>query len=127
MQNNPYQAYKQKSIMTMTPNDMVIALYDALLKNLNFALEAFKTNDYGAINLYLQKAQAILRHFISSLNFDYEISANLEALYEYFLHVTIQANMKKNPDELPAVIENIGELRDSYIKADKQKHSPAAK
>lgn len=112
--------------MTMTPSDMLIALYDGLLKELAFANEAFKTADYVAINHHLQKSQAILRHLQSSLDFQYDISNSLNSLYDYFLRVTIQANIKKSPEELEDIIQMIGELRDTYVQADKKNHLSAA-
>ena len=32
MKNNPYQSYKQQSVMTMTQGDMLTLLYDGVLK-----------------------------------------------------------------------------------------------
>lgn len=126
MLTNPYQAYKKQSIMTMTSGDMLTALYDGLIKNLTRALSSFEKKDYAEINQSLQKSQAILRHLQSSLDFQYEISTNLDTLYDYFLHTTIQANVKKNADGIPEIIEMITELRDTYVEAGKQTHLAAA-
>ncbi len=126
MINNPYQAYKKQSIMTMTPADMLTALYDGLLKELNKALLAFEKKDIAGINNSLQKSQLILRHLQSSLDFQYEISQNLNSLYDYFLHITIQANVKKDADGLHEIIQMISELRDTYAEANKQTHSSSA-
>ena len=37
MARNPYESYKKQSIMTMTPGDMLITLYDEILKNARLA------------------------------------------------------------------------------------------
>ena len=120
VKHNPYQAYQQQAVMTMTPGDMLTALYDGLLKRLNLAKAGFASRDYAAVNRSLQKAQLILHHLQGSLNFQYEISNSLNALYEYFDHVTVQANVKKEPGGLDEVIQMIGDLRETYIQAAKQ-------
>ena len=123
MKSNPYQMYKQQSVMTMTPGDMITILYDGILKELSHAKVGFEKNDIVSINRHLQKVQLILRHLINSLDSQYEISANLNALYDYFLYIVIQANIKKDPSQLDEVIEMISDLRNTYIEADKKSRS----
>lgn len=120
MLNNSYQTYKQQSILTMTPGDMLTKLYDEILKQLELSKQAFEKKDFAAVNQSLQKTQSILRHLRSTLDFKYEISNNLDALYDYFIYITIQANTKKDPKELDEVEGFISELRASYIQADRQ-------
>lgn len=120
MNHNPYQAYKQQSVMTMTAGEMLTAVYDGLLKELTVAQAAFAAKDMTAINLHLQKAQRILHYLINSLDRQYEISGQLSALYDYFLHVVVQANIKKEDKDLDAVMTMVRELRETYIQADRK-------
>lgn len=120
LKNNPYQAYKQQSIMTMTQGDMLNALYDGVIKELKLALAAFERQDNTAINRSLQKAQRILYHLKSSLNPQYEISENLGALYDFFIHTALQANLRKDPEGLSDVIQMVSELKEAYMQADKK-------
>ncbi|MEG1317055.1 MAG: flagellar export chaperone FliS, partial [Oscillospiraceae bacterium] len=104
---NPYQTYKQQSVMTMTPGQMLVALFDELIKQLNFAKLAFGTKNIPEINRSLLKSQAILRELKSSLNFDYSIATNLSDLYDYFISALISANTKKDPSGIDDIIEMI--------------------
>ena len=126
MANNPYQAYKQQSYMTMTQGDMLTALYDGLIKEIAKAQILFQTKDYMGINTRLQKAQSIVLHLQKTLDYKYEISNSLNSLYDYFLHVLVQANIKKDPSSLDELIGLITELRNTYIQADKQLRSGTA-
>lgn len=126
MTNNPYQAYKQQSFMTMTSGDLLIALFDGLLKQLNRAVLAFQQKNFAEVNHGLQKAQLILQHLNGTLDDRYPISANLHALYDYFLNVTLQANLKKDPHGVEEIIPMITELRDTYYQADKLSRTAAA-
>lgn len=120
MLGNNYKAYQQQSIMTMTPSEMLTTLYDGLLKELNFGKITLEKKDYAGANTHLQKAQKILNHLRTTLDFKYEISDSLAALYDYFLHVTVQANIHKESDKLDEVIDMVTDLRDTYIQAGKQ-------
>ncbi len=120
MNSNPYNAYKQQSVMTMTQGDMLNTLYDALIKQFSVAKIADSKKDYTEVNRSLQKAQSILSYLQGTLDFNYEISNNLSSLYDYFNHVAVQANVKKDMSSIDEVVTMIGELRDAYSQADKQ-------
>ncbi len=117
--NNPYSAYKQQSVMTMTAAEMLLMLYDGLLKELNLGLAAFETKDYGEINRAFQKSQKIVNYLAATLDFKYEIAKNLEALYDYFNHTLVEANVKKDPTHISDVISMVSEIRDAYAQAAK--------
>lgn len=120
MVSNPYQMYKQQNVMTMTQGEMLTAVYDGMLKEMNFLKTAFAGRNYSEINERCKKIQVFLKHLQGSLDFKYEVSNNLNALYDYFIRVIIQANVKKDSSELDTVIQMVSELRESYIQADKK-------
>lgn len=124
--NNPYQQYKQQSVMSMTPGEMLTTLYDGAIKEIELAKTAFAKNDLTEINTHLQKVQAIFRHLRSTLDFNIEISKNLDSLYDYFITTAINANIKKDSSELENLIQLITELRDTYIQADRIARSTEA-
>ena len=130
MVNNPYQQYsqqyKQQSVMSMTAVEMLTALYDAAMKDFELAKIANEKNDIQGVNKNLQKVQAIFRYLRANLDFKYDISKNLDQLYEYFLNVAIQANIKKDFSQVDEVITMIKELRDTYVQADRIARSSGA-
>ena len=119
MITNPYDTYKQQSVMTMTSGQMLIMVYNELIKQLSLAQQAFTQKDISGVNRYLQKSQKLIRALKGTLNFDYSISESLDNLYDFFLSVVINANVKKDPSELQTLIEMITELRDTFTEADK--------
>lgn len=120
VKNNPYQAYKQQSVMTMTPGDMLNTVYDALLKQMNMAKIAFENKDISTINTCLQKAQSILAYLKSTLDFEYPIAENLNQLYDYFSRTLMQINIRKDPTELDDIIQMVAELQQTYVEADRK-------
>ncbi len=119
MITNPYDTYKQQSVMTMTSGQMLIMVYNELIKQLSLAQQAFTQKDIPGVNRYLQKSQKLIRALKGTLNFDYSISENLNNLYDFFLSAVLNANVKKDSSELQTLIEMITELRDTFTEADK--------
>ena len=124
MQKNPYQAYKQQSVMTMTQGEMLNKLYEEAAKQLSFAEVYMKDKDYTKTNDALQRAQRILNHLRATLNFDYDISNNLAALYEFFVSKIIEANVKKKPEPIREILPMVKELQEAFAQADKQARNP---
>ena len=119
MTNNHYATYKQQSVMTMTPGQMLIAVYDELIKQLNISIMSFEKNDIAEINRSLLKSQRIISELRATLNFDYEISKNLDDIYNFLNRAIMNANIKKDPSELADVLLIVKELRDAFFQADK--------
>ncbi|MEA4894344.1 MAG: flagellar export chaperone FliS [Oscillospiraceae bacterium] len=119
MMNNAYQTYKSQSVMTMTQGQMLIMVYDELIKQLNMSLVAFDRKDIPEINRSLQKSQHVLNELKGTLNFDYSISENLNDIYNFFIRAIIEANVKKDSSGLGDILEMVTELRNVFLEADK--------
>lgn len=116
---NPYDTYKQQSVKTMTSGQMLVLVYNELIKQLSLAQQAFTNNDISEINRSLQKSQVIIHELKGTLNFDYSISNNLNDLYDYFNSVILNANIKKDSSELQRIIEMASELKDTFTEAER--------
>lgn len=117
---NPYQKYQQQSVMTMTRGEMLIQLYDGVIKNLNAVKQFNNEKKYAEANVAAQKAQKILNYLDSTLDFKYEISNNLSSLYDYFNYRIVEANMHKDNVPIDEVLQMVTDLRDTFIQADKK-------
>lgn len=117
---NPYERYKQQSVMTMTQGEMLNKLFEEIIKQLSVAVQAMgDKKDIAKANNAMIKAQSILNHLKATLNFDYEVSANLASLYDFFVQRIIAANIRKDPTGLDEIIAMIAELRDTFAQADR--------
>lgn len=125
-QNNPYQAYKQQSVMTMTQGEMLTMVYDGILKELNYAKVGLDEKNYSEVNRRCQKAQTLLRYLQNSLDNKYDIANELNTLYDFFIRGIINVNVKKAPEGLDEIIQMVAELREAYIQADRKMRSAEA-
>ena len=60
------QEYLYRSVMTASPAELLVMLFDACIKNVRLAEMAMEdTPDYDKVNTYLLKAQRIITELIS--------------------------------------------------------------
>ncbi len=109
--------------MTMTQGEMLTKLYDEVIKQMSGAKICLTEKDLSGVNNALQKVQRILFYLKSTLDFKYEISGSLDALYDFFIERIVQANMKKDVAILDEIIPMIEELRDTFVQADRNMRS----
>lgn len=114
---NVAAAYLDNKIKTATPAELTLMLYDGSIKFCNIAIMAIEENDNSKANTNIIKAQKIMLELRSSLDHKYEISKNLDSLYEYIYSELIEANMKKDKNVLDEVLESLRELRDTWKEA----------
>lgn len=115
--NNPYAAYQQNSITTASPGELTLMLYNGCLKFITQASKAMEDSNIQDKNVNIQKAQKIITELMITLNKDYEVSKNLEALYDYMNRRLIEANIKNDQTILKEVENLVVEFRDTWKQA----------
>lgn len=119
MINSPYEKYRQSSVKTSTPSQLLIMLFDGAIRFVRAGMEGIDSVDYQKTNINLGKAQTIVSELMSTLDPTYDISKSLYDLYEYINHLLIQANVKK--DKVPAeeALQYLTEFRLTWLEASK--------
>ncbi len=112
-----YQHYKEQTVNTMTPGEMLNLLYDEMLKRLTRAELALEKKDYELFEQSIQRATDIVTYLKDTLNYDYEISAELRRMYDFFLYEFSRIRAGRNSDVIEEVRPLIIELRDAFKEA----------
>lgn len=119
MEQNPIQHYKEQSISTMTPNELLLLLYDELVKDLMRCELALSQKQYDLLETSVDKSVAIIQYLDDILDGRYPISRNLHKLYDYFGYELARVKIGRNKKVLDEVQGMVGELRDSFRQAEK--------
>ena len=114
MYTKGFQQYKEQSIDTMMPSELLLTLYDELVKRLTRAEIALEKGDYEMMEQSVQRAAEIIRYLRSTLDRSYEISKNLAQLYEFFTYELMRVKAGRNATELQRVKTMVSELRDAF-------------
>lgn len=120
MDNRGYQAYKDQAVNavdTMTQAELLLKLYDELVKRLTRAELALDKEDYGLMEASVERSLDIIRYLDDTLDPQYPISRNLTRLYEYFCFELQRVKAGRNRTELERVRKMSCELRDAFREA----------
>ena len=114
-----YQHYREESLNTMTQGELLLLVYDELVKRLKLASLELEQEHYQNFEGAVDRAVAIIHYLSDTLDRQYPISANLDRLYEYFCYELSRVKAGRNKAELERVTTMAGELRDSFRQAEK--------
>lgn len=117
MNANGYQNYKAQAVNTMTPGEMLGLLYDELLKRLTRAEIALEKKDYALFDQSMQRSNDIVNYLKNTLDHKFEISSELNRLYDFFLYEFSRISAGRNPKVIAEVRPLIMELRDAFKEA----------
>ena len=121
-----YQGYKEQGINDMSPGELLLLLYDELVKRLLRAGLALDKGDYPLFEASVDRSLDIIRYLDDTLDMQYPISRSLNRLYDYFSYELNRVKTGRNKTELDRVKIMVGELRDSFREAQKTSMDEAA-
>jgi flagellar protein FliS len=111
---NAATAYKDNRILTASPEELTLMLFDGAIKFCNIAIMAIEKNDIQTANTNIIKAEKIIVEFRSTLNFDYPVANDFDIIYEYIYRRLIEANVKKDKEIVEEALYFIREMRDTW-------------
>ena len=114
-----YQRYREDSLNTMTQGELLLLLYDELIKRLTQAELSLGQENYEVFERAVGRSVDIIHYLDDTLDRQFPISANLSRLYEYLCYELSRVVSGRNAKELARVKEMASELRDSFRQAEK--------
>ena len=116
----PYQKFMEQSVSTMSPVQLIVALFDKSEQELKKAIYYIENSDFENVNKSLTKVQNIVLTLNGSLKMKYEISEQLSALYDYLYEQLVQANIHKDAEIVRQLLPFFSELKDSFVQVGKK-------
>ncbi|NLK36906.1 MAG: flagellar protein FliS [Epulopiscium sp.] len=116
---NGYQQYKAQSVNTMTNGEMLILLYDEIIKRLTRAEFALQQGNITLFDESVIRARDIVRYLIDTLDRSYPISGEIARMYDFFLYEISRISAGRNAQVIQELKPLVQELRDTFKEADK--------
>ena len=117
MTGNPYVQYNQNKILTASPAELTLMLYDGAIKFCNIAIMGIEQGDVQKAHNNIMKVQKIIEEFQITLNFKYEIANDFNNVYNYLMRRLREANMTKDKAILEEVSGHLHTMRDTWKEA----------
>lgn len=114
MDSNAINSYQKNAVMTASPAELTLMLYEGAIKFCNIALIGLGKRDYEKTNTNLKKAQAIIMELRVTLDHKYPVWEDFERVYDYIYRRLVEANTKKDAEVLEDALKYIREMRDTW-------------
>lgn len=114
MPKNPYAQYNNNKIMTASPQELTLMLYDGAIKFNNIAMSAIDNKDIQTAHTNIMKVQRIIEEFQTTLDFKYPVANDFNNVYNYIMGRLREANITKDKEILEEVSTHLHTMRDTW-------------
>ena len=115
---NPYaspQAYRESSVLTASPEQLVVMLYDGAVRFLRQSGEAMRAGNREQARDRMRRAEAIIDELLATLDMSVgQIAEQLQALYLFFKEHLSAARLEQSADKVEEVARLMRELRSAW-------------
>lgn len=118
-----YQQYKQQSINSMTAGELLLLLYDELVKRSTLASIALDKADWPTFEATMDRCIDIVNYLDETLDHKYPISRDLSRMYDYFTYEMGRVKIGRNKAVLKQLRPMLADMRDTFRAAEKNSGS----
>ncbi len=111
---NAYAQYNNSKVLTASPAELTLMLYEGAIKFCNIAITAVEQRDIQKAHTNIVKTERIIDHFRKTLDMKYPVAQDFERVYVYLDQRLLEANMKKDKEILKEVLEHLRSMRDTW-------------
>ncbi|MBR6238569.1 MAG: flagellar export chaperone FliS [Lachnospiraceae bacterium] len=117
---NAYAQYNNSKILTASPAELTLMLYDGAIKFCNIAIMGIEQKDIQKAHSNIVRVQRIIEEFRSTLDRKYPVAEDFDRVYVYLLQRLLEANLHKDPEILKEVLTHLRSMRDTWVEVMKK-------
>lgn len=111
---NAYAQYNNSKVLTASPAELTLMLYDGAIKFCNIAEVAIEEKDIQKTHNNIRKVQNIIGYLQSTLDTKYPVAQDFINIYDYLSQRLVEANVKKDKEILEEVNMHLHSVRDNW-------------
>lgn len=111
---NRYEQYSNNKIMTASPAELTLMLYEGAIKFCNIAIIGLEQKDMEKSHNNIVRTEKIVRYLRETLDMKYPVAQEFENIYVYLDQRLVEANVKKDKAILEEVCEHFRSVRDTW-------------
>lgn len=112
--NQAYEQYNRNKIMTASPAELTLLLYEGAIKFCNIAILGMEQNDMEKVHINIKKVEDIIVEFQSTLNRKYPVAEDFDKIYRYIYDLLVEANIRKDQELLKRALDELRGMRDTW-------------
>lgn len=109
-----YAQYNNSKILTASPAELTLMLYDGSIKFCNIAIDAVERKDAAKAHTNIVKVENIIDYLRKTLDMKYPVAQDFERMYVYLERRLVEANMKKDKEILEEINSHLHSIRDTW-------------
>ena len=110
-----YNAYRKVDVETASQGKLIVMLFNGAIQRAEESKRQMQKGRLEEVHNNLIRAQEIIAELRSALNMKAgDIAQNLDRIYEYFQHLLIMANIRKEIAPINTCVEMMTEMRDTW-------------
>jgi flagellar protein FliS len=113
------KSYKQTSIKTATPEQLLLMLYEGAVKACKLGMQAMEKNNLAEKGKQIGKVHDIIMELRNSLDHKKapQLAEQLDSLYEFCISQLLKANMNNDVKALDSVCKVLVTLYEGWVVA----------
>lgn len=111
---NAYAQYNNSKVLTATPAELTLMLYEGAIKFCNIAELAVEQKDIQKAHVNIVKTQKIVEYLRQTLDMKYPVAKDFENIYVYLEKQLVDANVKKDKEILEECLGHLRDIRDTW-------------
>lgn len=109
-----YAQYNNSKVLTASPAELTLMLYEGAIKFCNVAIAAVEQKDIPKAHNNIVKVQRIIDYLRQTLDMKYPVAQDFENIYVYLSQRLVQANLKKDKEILEEINGHLHSVRDTW-------------
>ena len=111
---NAYAQYNNSKVLTASPAELTLLLYEGDIKFCNIAVLAIEQKEIEKAHTNICKAQRIIEHLMVTLDMKYPVAQDFDNMYQYIDRRLLEANIHKDPEILNEVLTHLHAIKDTW-------------
>lgn len=111
---NAFSQYNNNKILTASPAELTLMLYDGAIKFCNIAIDAVEHKSVAKAHSNIVKVENIIDYLRNTLNMDYPVAKEYDRMYDYIQRRLVTANVKKDAEILKEINGHLHVIRDTW-------------
>lgn len=109
-----YAQYNNSKILTASPAELTLMLYDGSIRFCNVAIDAVERKDVANAHKNIVKVENIIDYLRKTLDMKYSVAQDFERMYVYLEKRLVEANTKKDKEILEEINNHLHAIRDTW-------------
>lgn len=111
---NAYSQYNNSKILTASPAELTLLLYEGAIKFGNIAIVKMEQKDIQGAHTNIVKVERIIDYLRETLDMKYPVAQDFENIYVYLSRRILECMTTKDPAIMEEVVMHLRSVRDNW-------------